>query len=131
MAPPRTRGKTAFIENRIIICEGAHDRAFFRELVDWGQLPPCQILCSFDYTHAPGRSGFKDLLASIRSWDGFDRLSDIVIATDSDSDPIASFQEVAQLITDVPAPSPPDAPHVYPVPRGPHTKAPGAPAITV
>jgi hypothetical protein len=120
-----------FDENRLIIGEGPHDAAFFRELIKIRGLPTANVICVSDHTKVRGRDGFKEILKVIRNVPGFHRISDIIIATDSDNDADASFRYVCDLIANVPDPEPPESPHKYPVPTSPHLKAFGTPSITI
>lgn len=122
---------TEISKARLILCEGPHDKSFFRALIDHYQLPPAHVVCSADLTRKQGRSGFGDALFALRPITGFDLLEDIIIATDSDDDAAASFQFAANLIANVPQTQPPEEPHTYPVPTSPHLKAAGSPSVTI
>jgi hypothetical protein len=133
MAKRGSIGPIAFIYERLIIGEGPHDAAFFRELVsDPGRaIPQFHVHCAEDLSDMPGKSRFSESLARIRNLSGFSNLTSIVLAVDSDTNARSSFDEVATMVRNVRAPEPHEPPVMYPVPTVQNRKVAGSPSITI
>ena len=95
---------------RIILCEGAQDASFFRHLIGERRLPPFYIAYPWDKEDATdlqgvrrpgGRQGFHSRLASLKFADKLEEAMGILVVSDSDADPKASFQEVREQILEV------------------------------
>ncbi|MBL8660467.1 MAG: hypothetical protein JNM75_12010 [Rhodospirillales bacterium] len=108
--------------DRLVLCEGPQDRAFLGALHQDRKLPPAQITCPSNHKLPGGKDGFRLFLLAIRAWTSFPRLKELVIVADSDADPTAAFQSVAEHLR---------AAGGYPVPVTPHDKAAGSPSVVV
>jgi len=105
----------------VLLCEGGGDKNFFEELIRVRSLP------SFYVTHPRmsidpgGRSGFTSRLRGLRLQHGFDRIKGIIVASDNDRDPAASFKEVRGQIHEA----------EYKAPNHPFTVSAGTPAVSI
>jgi hypothetical protein len=116
------RARSDIYEDRLILCEGAHDRAFLEALHQDRELPGAQITCPSNHNLPPGKDGFGGFLTAIQGWTSFPRLKELVIVADSDDNPAKAFQDVVAEIGKAAA---------YPLPTVPHTKIPGPPSVAV
>lgn len=115
----------------MILCEGPHDAAFFRELIRDRLLPEANVTCPSDNNRSYGKSGFPGTLHGFPNLHGFFAVKDIVLVADCDADPQASFAEVVAGISGIgtfliPALG-------YPIPTKPleRTIGAGVPALTI
>jgi hypothetical protein len=85
------------LDRFLIVCEGAQDGAFFKHLLLKNGIEGY----SWAFPERPlpgGRQGFPSILQAIKTQRGFDELEGIVIFSDNDLDPAASFAEVQALV---------------------------------
>lgn len=80
----------------LIVCEGAADEAFLRALCKHRGLAEVSIRHPGDVDRG-GRGGLDKLgwlLRGIRTWRGFDQVTDILVVADNDTDPTGNFDRV-------------------------------------
>ena len=106
-----------------IVCEGFADKAFFSRLIQERGLPSFNIPFPNDETKG-GRNHFSEMLKALRASSKYSQLSAILIVSDNDNNPAASFREVREQIQIAIG---------YPVPNTPMqvARATGQPAILV
>ena len=95
----------------LIVCEGAADEAFLRALGKQRGLDEISIRHPGDVDRG-GRGGLDKLgwlLRGIRTWRGFERVTDILVVADNDTDPATNFARVRRQVTEAGYPVP-DAP---------------------
>jgi hypothetical protein len=96
--------RTQGAPNRLLICEGPEDKAFFHWLIETRSLPPF-IIMEARGKHDPsaGNTGFGRALRAFRtSRSGlFAQLRDIVIVADNDERPDWSFANVCKQVEEV------------------------------
>jgi hypothetical protein len=124
--PPRS----SITAEKLLVCEGVTDEAFFRALIAARKLQTFCIRTTADSGGAGGNSGFAHFLTGLPTWPNFYQLQHIVIVADNDDDPTRSFDRVrAQVAQAQPAAIPRVS---YGVPAQPQQSAPGTPAaVTV
>lgn len=105
------------------MCEGFADKAFFSRLIQERGLPSFDIPFPNCETKG-GRGHFSEMLKAIRASSKYSQLSAILIVSDNDNNPDASFREVQEQIQIATG---------YPVPNTPMqvAKAAGQPAVLV
>ena len=105
---------------RVILCEGAGDRAFLRHLIEERELPSFYITypAEGDHTQPGGRDGYTAKLKALRLMRGFDDVTDLIVIADNDDSPQRSFETVCELIEAAPGYTAPNAAEV-PVGRNP------------
>jgi hypothetical protein len=106
---------------RVLLCEGSGDKSFFKELIRIRALPEFYITHPIDKLHDGGRRGFSQRLRALKLQPGFDAVRGIIVTSDNDNNPDASFREVRALIHDA----------GYNAPNHPFVINAGPPAITV
>ncbi|HVP44382.1 MAG TPA: DUF3226 domain-containing protein [Terriglobales bacterium] len=86
--------------NRLIVCEGQSDCAFFSHLIEARGLPDFDVFHpgSHGAVDVGGRAAFGEFLTGISATPGFDRLRGILVVSDNDIDPGKSFNEVCAHI---------------------------------
>lgn len=127
---PKFTPNGPLIHSRLILCEGPHDAAFFRQLITERALPDFHVRC--DSAH-PGKDGFGFALTGIGSLTGFQRIKHIIIATDSDNNPNDSFGHVIDKIKDSEYldPATGRARKYQVMPKAPHVQAGNSPSLSV
>ncbi len=114
----------------LLLCEGAHDREFFRHLLTRRNIQGITVCSNYGLTNVSGNTAFRDALDSLVAVAGFDQLRAIIIATDSDRNPSESFTAIRDQIartSDILGPPT----RRFPVPAAPQVLAQGSPAIVV
>ncbi|MEW6245090.1 MAG: DUF3226 domain-containing protein [Nitrospirota bacterium] len=109
----------------LIVGEGEDDEAFFRHLVEQRNLNGFQVAFpGKPESDTGGKKGFGQLLVALRVLEGFEKISGIVIVTDSDDDAGSAFAKLREQI---------ESAETYPVPDRPFTIATrgGSPDIAV
>jgi hypothetical protein len=95
-------GLRAISHKHVLLCEGMHDAEFFKHLTLDRGLPAFQVAsCGFVAGAPSGRDGVDNLtsaLNAIVAVPGFSQVEAVLIVADNDSDPIAAFKKVQQLI---------------------------------
>jgi hypothetical protein len=111
-----------FENPQLIICEGADDCAFFHRLVDEWSLPRFHISSTAsDKFEKGGNTKFKDKLISIKINRNYRLVENVIIVSDNDENPQASFEAICQQIREAGFEAPNDV----------LRKARGKPSITV
>jgi hypothetical protein len=115
---------------RLLLCEGPHDAAFFRELITERALPDFHVRC--DMAH-PGKGGFGFALTGIGSLTGFQNVQHVIIAADSDNNPNDTFDAVVNKIKDSEYRDPATGRgrKYQAMPAAPHVPAGNLPSLTV
>jgi hypothetical protein len=105
-------GDNEIKSTRVILCEGAGDAAFLKHLINSRGLPGFYITYpAHTQPHEQGgRDGFKSRLKALKLARGFKDVTDIVVISDNDSSPAASFSRVQELIEEAGDFAIPDAP---------------------
>lgn len=106
---------------RILLCEGSGDRSFFQELIAVRDLPDFYVTHPIPEIHPGGRGGFEQRLRSFRVTPGFDQVTGIIVVSDNDNNPNASFADVRRHIHGA----------GYVSPNHPFLVAAGQPAVAV
>jgi len=106
---------------RVILCEGSGDKNFFQELIKARDLPEFYVVHPREKIDHGGRRGFEQRLRGLRLQPGFDAVRGIIVVSDNDHDPSASFQEVRTLIHDA----------SYSAPNHPFAVVAGPPAVAI
>ena len=89
----------SFISDKLIVCEGSGDEAFFRHLIVARSLPRFDIAYpGKPETKTGGRQGFSACLRALKLIRGFSSVANIIVASDNDDDPAVSFAEVQDQI---------------------------------
>jgi hypothetical protein len=84
---------------RILICEGAADKAFFEHLLSQRNLPQFDVFHPFELDGvASGNTGFRDFLRGLSLLLPSANASGILLVSDNDLDPDGSFQKVRTQI---------------------------------
>lgn len=111
---------------RLIVCEGSKDEAFFRALIDQRGLGEYCLRVTADASKKHGVDGFPDLLNALPTWEGAYRLRHIVLVADNDTNATAAFTKMRNAV----ASARPDAdpPFRYGVPDRAMVTANGQPA---
>jgi hypothetical protein len=107
--------------SRVLLCEGSGDKNFFQELIRLRNLPGFYVTHPRDKIDAGGRSGFAQRLRGLRLQPGFEGVRGLVVASDNDRDPNASFEQVRTLIHDA----------EFKAPNHPYVVAAGDPVVSV
>ena len=107
--------------SRVIICEGGGDKNFFRELIKARGLPDFYVTHPFDKIHPGGRQGYAARLRALRLQPDFDQVAGVLVVSDNDRDPRASFAEVRSLVHDA----------GFTAPNRPSTVAAGTPSVII
>jgi hypothetical protein len=114
----------------LLLCEGAHDRHFFDQLLQHRSISDFMIASNYGISGISGNSAFGNSLSALTAITDFDRLRGIVLVTDSDLDPQHAFDNVQQQIIDAAEILGPSA-RKYPVPTAALDIAFGHPALVV
>ncbi len=85
----------------LLICEGASDAAFFRELLRARGRNDVHVRATRDLGTFQGNTAFASALRGARVVRGFENIRRIVIATDNDDDQSTSFLAVKSQIDDL------------------------------
>jgi hypothetical protein len=107
--------------SRVILCEGGGDKNFFESLIRERELPEFYVTHPRDKIDDGGRRGFAQRLRGLRLQQGFDMVTGVIVVSDNDRNPNASFQEVRNLIHEA----------EYKAPNRPFVVAPGSPSVVV
>jgi hypothetical protein len=106
-----------------ILCEGAADQNFLKELIkERGGFPPIDFLPPDRFY---GRSGFDRMLTALKGAASFPRIKGVLIVADSHNIPSDTFVQIAEQIRSVPD---------FPVPTQPLQPAlatPGHPNVAI
>lgn len=90
-----------FTKPYLILVEGAGDAAFFRHVIKARTIPDdFDVRCPRDgkNVNGSGNTRFREALDAFAIIPGFDKLRGILIVTDNDEDPMASFKNVQDQI---------------------------------
>ena len=89
----------AIESNRLILCEGSQDQAFFRHLISDRNLPSFDVVFpGHPRTDLGGTSGFGQMLEALSTNPGFRNLTEILVVADNDDSPPDRFNFIAQQI---------------------------------
>ncbi|MFI4934293.1 MAG: DUF3226 domain-containing protein [Caulobacterales bacterium] len=113
---------------RLLICEGPTDEAFFKNLIQRRNLPDFCIRIPADASRKLGVDGFPELLEAIPAWDGVAALRHLIVVADNDADASASFRKVKDFLRNARPDT--DPPFTYGIPDRAMVRAPGTPATT-
>ena len=107
---------------RLLLCEGPDDESFFEKLIERRNIQRFHI-SDTSTAEAPngGNSGFRRGLIAARLNGNYASVTKILVVSDNDADPAASFRNVCDQIEAAGFPRPP----------APLTPTPGRPSITV
>ncbi|MGO9119718.1 MAG: DUF3226 domain-containing protein [Desulfomonilaceae bacterium] len=106
---------------RVILCEGSGDKSLFEELIAVRKLPDFYVTHPVQEIHPGGREGFEKRLRSLKLQPGFDAVTGIIVVSDNNSNPSASFDAVRKHIHDAECDSP----------NHPYVVKAGTPAVAV
>jgi hypothetical protein len=88
--------RVEFTQPRFALCEGNEDAALVRALAEsiprnikQFDVSPVNDLCD-----KKGKDGFEDAIIGSDALTGFDAVDDVIIISDNDDDPVASFRSV-------------------------------------
>lgn|GEM_PF-6105130 len=59
------RHRIEITKDRLLLVEGPHDAAFFRELINKLHLPPANVFSSSDLSKKCGKTGLRSFVASV------------------------------------------------------------------
>jgi uncharacterized protein DUF3226 len=85
----------------LIIGEGVHDEAFLRHLLQNRNILGCQVgFPSRENSSSDGRGGFGEVLSGLRVRLDFKNIRVVILVSDNDEDPVASFSKIKAQITE-------------------------------
>lgn len=82
----------------IILCEGPHDAAFFKALLNQRHINGYEVLTPIDEDLDGGKTQFTAALNSYTTDSGFQNIEGIIVTSDSDANPTASLHAVTNAI---------------------------------
>ena len=112
---------TEEIKPRVILCEGPGDKSFFDHFIGARNLPDFTVIHPRQDIDPGGRGGYASRLRGLRLQPGFDLVDGIVVVSDNNANPAASFSRVRQQLLDA----------GYPTPNRSFTMAYGSPSVIV
>jgi hypothetical protein len=106
------------------LCEGAGDAAFLSHLIKARDLPDFHVTypAHRNFDEPGGRTGFTARLKALHLVRGFKNVTDLIVISDNDRIPAASFKEVCRLILEAGG---------YSVPKSPRNIAGNNPRVMV
>lgn len=113
----------------LIVCEGSSDEAFFHALIAAGRIPAFSVRQTADAGKGKGNDHFGDFLAALVNWDAFEKLQNVILVSDNDSNPAVSFNKVRAQVEGAHPDA--DPPIVFEAPRRACQTAHGSPAVTI
>ena len=83
--------------SRLILCEGDGDVAFYRHLIENRGLPPYDVDRPVR-VEGSGNTGFARRLEALKVQPGFEHLETVVIASDNDTNPERSYENIRRQV---------------------------------
>jgi hypothetical protein len=83
------------------LCEGPDDAAFFQRLLTVRRIKPFDVrYTNRDSDRTGGNTKFGLKLNAIKVVPGYQNIRNVLIVSDNDTDPVASFRKIQSQITD-------------------------------
>jgi hypothetical protein len=84
-----------FERSHFALCEGVDDANVIRELTKSAGIKAFDVSPVNDLGNTNGNSGFEASIIGSSALPGFDGITDVVVVSDNDDDPAASFSQIA------------------------------------
>ncbi len=90
--------REAFSQPRFVLAEGVEDAAVIRALIDKRNLRPFDVSPTIDLGAQQGNTAFENAISVCEPLTGFLGVSEVVLISDNDSDPAASFAAISAQV---------------------------------